>query len=184
MQANTLLDAIDALSSVILAIFTIVLAVVTWQYYHQSKLQTAEMERERKLAHEPHLKAGVKANGPNFEIGFVNIGGGIAHNVEAEYWVEGLDQFQREWGTAIHFPEDIYRIGFPIEDSPIGYVGGSDQIESKLNDGEDTFVVKWSYEDARGQVFEETQRFQILEEIAKGTESTTFYSGQERDVRF
>lgn len=184
MQSEVALSWIEAFSSVVLAISTIVLVIVTWLYYRQSKLQTREMEKTRELRHEPHMKAGLKPSGPNFEIGFVNIGGGIAHNVEAEYWIEGLEQHKREWGTAVHFPNDIYKIGIPLDDSAVGVVGMSEEIEPKLDNGEDTFIVNWTFEDSRGEKFEETQRFQILEEIKKRSESTESYTGGEREVQF
>ena len=87
------------------------------------------------------MKAGLKPSEPNFEIGFVNIGRGIAHNVEAEYWVEGLEEYKRNWGTAIHFPEDIYRIGIPLDDSSVGTIGMTEKIEPELDGEQDKFII-------------------------------------------
>ena len=188
---NITLDQIQALSGIVLAIFTAVLAFVTWLYYCQSREQTGEISSQtnemintRELRYEPYLKAGLKPTGPNFELGFVNIGGGIAHDVHAKYWVEGLEQFQREWGTSVHFPDDIYRIGFPIDDSEIGVIGMTEQIESELVGDSDTLIVEWTYKDSRNEEFQETQKMSILDEIQIRSESTEFYSGEGREVKF
>jgi hypothetical protein len=115
----------------------------------------------------------------------VNIGGGISHDVEAEYWVEGLEQYKREWGGAVHLPEDIQRIGIPLDDSSIGVIGMSDKIKSGLNnEDEDQLTVRWSYKNSRGDKFEETQKISMLEEMKKRSNSTEFYTGNERSVRF
>lgn len=175
---------VQAISSFLLAIFTIVLAGATWLYYRQTKLQTDEMRKSRELRHEPNMQAGLTTSGPNFELGFANIGGGIAHDVQADYWIEGLEEHKREWGTSIHFPEDIYRIGIPLDDSPIGVIGMSEQIESHLIDGQDTLFVEWIYKDSRGEEYEESQQLDLLGAIKERSESTEFYSGTERDVKF
>lgn len=185
-------DQIQAYSTVVLAVFTIVLALATLLYTYQSRLQTreisdqtSEMAKTRELRYEPKLVAGIKTNGPNFELGFVNIGGGIAQNVEAEYFVKELEEFKREWGTAVHMPEDIYKIGIPLDDSSIGTIGMSSEIKSHLDDDSKAyFTINWSYENSRGDVYEETQEFDLLEKIETKAESTEFYTGNERDTRF
>lgn len=191
MVAESTYQVVESFSSLVLAIFTVVLAIATWRYYEQSKLQTSEtasqteeMGKTRKLRHEPKMKAGLTLMGPNFHIGFVNIGGGIAHDVKATYWVEGLKEFKQEWGTQIHYPEDSYKIGIPIDGSSIGVTGSSDEIESKLDGGDDTFVVEWEYRDAAGEVFSETQRFSLFDKIEERSGGTEFYTGKEREVGF
>ncbi|MDZ7850058.1 MAG: hypothetical protein U5K70_04330 [Halodesulfurarchaeum sp.] len=89
--ANEIATGIQIASSVVLAFFTVVLAIATWKYYLQTKNQTAEisaqtdeMTKTRKLNYEPKLKAAVRNfHGPNFCLSFVNIGGGLAQDVSA-----------------------------------------------------------------------------------------------------
>lgn len=189
---NLVIDVIQAFSSAVLAIFTVVLAVATWRYYTQSKEQTEEISKQtmemmntRKLQHEPQMKAGIRTfHHPNFCISFVNIGGGIAQDVHATYYVKGYSELKREWGMQIHYPEDTYNIGIPLDDSPVGVSGGIQEIESYL-DGEDgTFVIEWEYKDAAGNGFEHTQEFSIIEKIEDVTESTGFIVGDERETRY
>lgn len=115
--------------------------------------QTGEMADKRKLELEPRPKAGLSTiGGPNFALMFVNIGGGIAHNVHAKYWIEGVDDSHQEWGTQVHFPEDMYKIGIPIDNIKLS--GTGDQIRSALQNKDDTFVIEWEYEDAAGKQHE------------------------------
>jgi hypothetical protein len=103
---------------------------------------------------------------------------------QCKYWVEGLEEYKREWGTSIHFPDDIYRIGIPIDDSNIGVVGMSDDIESKLDNADDTFVVEWEYENVKGDVVKERQEFSLFDELERRSQSTEYYIGKSRNVRF
>ncbi|WP_255193022.1 hypothetical protein [Natronobeatus ordinarius] len=191
MDAESTYQAIDVFSSLVLAIFTVVLAIATWRYYEQSKLQasetasqTEEMGKTRKLRYEPKMKAGITLMGPNFHLGFVNIGGGIAHDVKATYWVEGVKEYKQKWGTQVHYPEDNYKMGIPVDESPVGVTGGYSEIQSKLDGGDDTFVVEWNYKNAAGEEFSETQRFSISDKIKERTEGTEFYTNKERETRF
>lgn len=174
---------LDAISSLILAVFTIALVIVTGLYYVESRKQVQEMKSVRQLEYEPRLKAGMRLTGPNSEIGFVNIGGGIAHDVHADYWIEGLEEHKREWTTQIHFPEDIYKMGIPTDDSPIGQIGLSDEIKSEIKTDAD-LVVEWEYKDAKNEQYKQTQRFNIVGVLEERSNSTEFYTGQERETRF
>lgn len=192
MVAADFANLIQAVSSSVLALFTVVLAIATWRYYKQSKLQTDEishqtdeMVRTRKLRNEPQLKAGITPfHGPNWCIKFTNIGGGIAQDVHANYWIDGIENSEREWGTQIHFPEDMYSIGFPLEEGGIGVTGLPDEIRSHFEDSDDTLIVEWTYEDSSGNKFEHRQEMSILDKIAERADSDEFYLGNEREVRF
>lgn len=184
MVAGIDTPTIQAVSSVVLAIFTVVLAVVTYLYYRQSRAQTNEMQKNRQLQYEPKLKAGLKGGRPNFEIGFVNIGGGIAQEVEAQYWIEGLEEYKRTFRTPIHFPEETFRLGFPVDDSEIGEIGMSDSLKSKIDKESDKLIVEWSYKDARDEVIDGRDEFSIFEQIQGRSESTEFYSDAEEPPRF
>ena len=185
LQVAPTTGLIQTLSSAVLALFTVVLAIATWRYYKQTESQTNEMVRSRELTNEPVMKAGMKPyHGPNFCLAFINIGGGIAQDVRATYRVEGLDELERTWGTQVHFPEDQYLIGLPIDDSSTGVSTPPDHIESKLNDEGDVLVIEWEYENSSGTEFNPIQKFSITEKIEERTESTEFYMGNEREVRF
>lgn len=183
-------NAIDVFSSMILAIFTIVLASSTRKYSKQSKeqtdeiaAQTEEMVATRKLKHEPRMKATIRCyHNPNFCISFVNIGGGIAQNVHAEYWIEGADESYRDWKTQIHFPEEMYDVGFPLDDVPTGVTGPSSKILSHLEDEKDTLIVNWSYEDASGKSLGYEQEFSISDELNGRTDTDEFFVGKERET--
>lgn len=179
VTGDQIATAIQVFSSAVLASFTVVLAIATWRYYKQSKVQTVEMTKTRKLNYEPELKAGVRNFlNPNFCLSFVNIGGGLAQDVTAEYYLEDHEDEGRTWGKQIVFPEEVNNLGFPIPGGPDhGVSGTEDNIESKLNEsgGGDTLVVEFSYKDSAGNSNEETQRFSILENISHQTESTEFF---------
>lgn len=183
---------IQAVSSTVLAFFTVVLAVATWRYYKQTKeqtseitAQTAEMTNTRKLNYEPKLKAGVRNFlNPNFCLSFVNIGGGLAQDVTAEYYLEYHEDEGRNWGKQVVFPEEVYNLGFPIPSGPEhGVSGPEDQIENKLNEsgGGDTLVVEFDYKDSAGNTHEDIQRFSILENLSDQTESTEFFTGSQEE---
>ena len=184
LQINPTANLFQVLSSAVLALFTVVLAIATWKYYVQSKSQTEEMVKSRKLNDEPQMRAGVTPyHGPNFCIAFVNIGGGIAQNVRADYWIEGVDDPKQEWGVQVCFPEDIYQVAFPYGKREIN-TGPADKIISDMGDRDDTLVICWEYQDASGETFSPTQRFSISSKLKQRIESGEFYSGGERDVRF
>ena len=192
LQIDMITNLIQTLSSATLALFTIVLAVATWKYYKQSKSQTTEISRQteemaktRELVNEPQMKAAIKPyHGQNFCLAFINIGGGIAQDVHADYWIEGIDNSKREWGTQVHFPGDTYTIGFPIDDSEGGVTGPPEQIKSNLENQDDRLVVEWKYKNASGHEVNPTQEFSISNKTNEKIESDEFYLGKERDVRF
>lgn len=184
LQINPSVNLFQALSSAVLALFTVVLAIATWKYYVQSKSQTEEMIKSRELNDEPQMKAGVTPyDGLNFCIGFVNIGGGIAQNVRADYWIEGVDDSEQEWGVQVCFPEDIYQVAFPYGERELT-TGPGEMIVSGMEDRDDTLVICWEYQDASGETFSPTQRFSISSKVKQRIESDEFYSGEERDVQF
>lgn len=120
--------------------------------------------------------------GPNWCIAFVNIGGGIAQEVQAKYWISGFEDYRREWGTQIHFPEDKYQIGFPLEEEEL-VTGMPENIKSRLSSGTDTLHVEWEFKDASGTSFEYSEEISIISAMEKRTKGE-FYTGEGREVRF
>lgn len=179
---------VQLISSVVLALFTVVLAIATWRYYLQAKsqtdeiaVQTAEMTKTRELRYEPRMKAGVRNfYGPNFSLSFVNIGGGIAHDVKAEYFMYEHEDEARVWGKQVVLPEEVYNIGFPIPSGPDhGVSGPTGEIENKLEEsgGDDSVVIQFKYKDSAGKEHEVTQKFSIMDKIDDQADSTEFYLG-------
>ena len=192
MLQTTAVDWIQTFSSAVLALFTVILAVATWRYYEQTQSQTGEISRQttemskaRELRDEPRMKAGVMPfHGPNICLGFANIGGGIAEDVHATFWVEGSEGPEEEWGTQIHFPEDIYKIGFPLGQDEYGLTGPPSQIRDEIEGGDGTLVIKWDYQDVAGNDLDREQRFSIINKLDEKVESNEFYMGGEREMRF
>lgn len=185
---------IQAISSAVLALFTVVLAIATWQYYQQTKsqteeikAQTSEMEKRRQLNFEPEMKAGVRNfHNPNLCLSFVNIGGGLAQDVSAKYYLENHEDEAREWGKQVVFPEEVYNLGFPIPSGPEHGVSGMvNQIEEELDEsgGSDTLIVEFSYKDSAGSSREDVQRFSIVKNIHDQTDSTEFFLGSQEQVQ-
>lgn len=190
VTASEIATAIQVISSAVLAFFTVILAIATWRYYQQTKSQTSEiaaqtveMSKTRKLNYEPKLKAGVRNHhNPNFCLSFVNISGGLAQDVSADYYLEDHEDEGRTWGRQVVFPEEVYNLGFPIPSGPDhGVTGPKGAIKNKLEkpSSDDTFVVEFSYKDSAGNLYEDTQRFSILDNISDQTESTEFYLGSQ-----
>jgi hypothetical protein len=192
MLQTTAVDWIQTFSSAVLAFFTVVLAIATWKYYEQTQSQTGEISRQttemnkaRKLKDEPRMKAGVMPfHGPNICLGFANIGGGIAEDVHATFWVEGSEGPTEEWGNQIHFPDDVYKIGFPLGQDEYGLSAPPPQIRDAIEGENDTLIVRWDYQDVAGNTLGREQRFSILDKLDEKVESNEFYLGQEREVRF
>jgi len=185
--------AIQVVSSAVLAAFTVVLAIATWRYYKQTReqteeiaAQTSEMEKTRMLNYEPKMKAAIRNfYGPNFSLSFVNIGGGLAQEVSAEYYLEDHEDEKREWGKQVVFPEEVYDLGLPFPSGPEhGVTGGISEFEDALEEpgGSDMLVVKFEYQDSAGKSHNDLQRFSIFDSIEDQSESTEFYLDGQDEV--
>jgi len=76
-----MLDVVDVLSSIILAVFTVVLAISTIYY----AFKTRDMVREMKLSRIPHITCFLKPLGPvSWILVICNSGKGVAKDIELE----------------------------------------------------------------------------------------------------
>jgi hypothetical protein len=166
-----IVQLIQLLASVVLAIFTGVLAWATLEYVDASESQ---VEAESK----PYLKPAT-----NIEEGGIqhfvleNIGNGTAHNVQANWKIENLEDSERSFHAPIMRPGERANFNFPISDDGDPLLN-ADELEAAFEDRgvQGVMTVDIEYDDALENNWGPTRdRIDIVDQLRKRLNPDIFY---------
>ena len=183
--SQSTIQLIQVGANVVLAVFTVVLAWATWQYKTQSEAQTEEMRKTREAEFKPVLTASITHNfvGSHYWFEIENIGKGIAQNVHAEWYVEGMESEERTWEIPIFHPEENHKFELPMDYDRVDksemsgtFKEGTESSIKKALDGEEAnLIVEISYEDALGNRYtHEPQSLPVLEGMKQRMDAGEF----------
>lgn len=167
LQITQQIQLVQAVSSVVLAGFTVVLAWATWRYYHQSKLQTEEMKQARKEEIRPVIKpAVVNKTGLHHAFVVVNTGNGAAHDIKGSWGFEHLNH-EVEWKTAIIPAGERHVFSLPFgENSELLMTAG--QIEAALDEVEGSLTFEADYTDPMERSYRTEETLDVLDTVGQG----------------
>lgn len=155
-QAQILSDIAQILLSLASVIVAAVLAYVTYQYYTETKEQTAEMRRDRESRFKPVLKATLAHRlGGYYDFAMINTGKGAAHDVEAK-WSVGDYPHESKWSIPHFAPGDQYRFAVQLTEDD-GERGSGKKLQSyqeflsELTEGDDVLEYAATCRDALGK---------------------------------
>ena len=95
------------IATIILAISTIVLVIVTAYYAKQTKNTVKVLEKTAELSIRPYLKGTFEPMGPVAgNLSIKNVGNGPANKIELSYWVDGKDDTKRNWVKPLMMPDE------------------------------------------------------------------------------
>jgi hypothetical protein len=159
--------AVEVGSTVVLAIFTIVLAIATWRYYRQSSAQTEEMEVTRKENIRPVLKpAIINRTGLHYIFTIQNTGNGAAHDIEANWGFNHLDH-SRSWKSAIITSDEQRQFAIPFgEEQTMALTEG--EIKEELDDEDTELVFEAEYADPVGRSYNTEENIDVLNSVGQG----------------
>lgn len=149
-NSNLLSRLIGAFSNITTSqaqtLFSLVLVLVTFLYFVETRRHTKEMEKSR----EPVVKANiVEWHAIHVRLTVENIGNGTARNVHARWHFENSD-FEEEFKIPILSPGDSHMFYLPFEgegsERPSSFKG----VLNELDDSNRNLVVNIDYEDTFG----------------------------------
>ena len=201
-------------ANIILAIFTVVLAWATWKYTQQSADQTEEMRKSREVTEsqteemrksrevtekqveqmemnrEAEFKPVIVASASHNRVGtfhflaIENIGEGTAQNLQVEWFIEDLEDTEREWTKPVFHPDERRIFNFPL-DYECRNIGASvEMIEDALGDSEGILTVNISCEDALGNEYNYRHEIDIIDQLESRLESDEFWSDSHEHTNF
>jgi hypothetical protein len=172
------IEYVEAASTAILAIFTIILAIATIQYKNQSENQTKEMALTRKTEIRPVLKPYITKNftGNMYWLEIRNIGKGSAQEITANWYVEGWKEQSVNWSIPLIPSTEYHQFEIPIdkEEIPHSELKGTVRdhspraIRAVLDGTDRDLVLDIKYKDPLGNEFGigRTCRLPILEALS------------------
>lgn len=183
--SQSTIQLIQVGANVVLAIFTVVLAWATWQYKKQSEAQTEEMQKTREAEFQPVLTASITHNfvGSHYWFEIENIGKGIAQNVHAEWYVEGMKSEERTWQIPVFHPEELHKFELPMDYNRVDRSktsgtfkkGTESSIKLALDEEDADLIVDISCKDALGKEYSpEPQSLPILEGMEQRMDAGEF----------
>lgn len=167
LQISQHIQLVQAISSIVLASFTVVLAWATWRYYRQSKLQTEEMEQARKERIRPVIKpAIVNRTGLHYNFAVTNTGNGAAHDVEGAWEFEHLNH-RVEWKTAIIPAGEQHVFALPFDENS-ELLMTMEQIEAALGEAEGRLTFEAGYTDPMDRSYRTEETLDVRDAIGQG----------------
>lgn len=138
---------------VLQAFIAVILAVITFLYYKETKKHTKEMKRSRR----PVIKASVFERENGFlAFRIVNTGEGAAHNIIAKWGFKNIDKLN-VWEPDLLLPNEENWFWLPFDSKATK----PRDIRSELGENEGEIKFEVSYEDPHGEEFETTEELSV-----------------------
>jgi len=201
-------------ASVILALFTVVLAWTTWKYTQQSQKQTTEMKKSRKVVEdqteemresrkvtaqqveqmkknrEAEFKPVIVASASHNRVGtfhflaIENIGEGTAQDLRAKWYIGDIDDTEREWSKPVFHPDERRIFNFPLDFESRNIGASTEAIKQALGGSEGILTVSISCTDALGNEYEYTYELDLIEQLESRLESDELWSDSNEHTNF
>jgi predicted transcriptional regulator len=173
---------VQTIFSGVLALFTAVLAVVTWLYYKETKSHTKEMKKSRESEFKPVLQSKINhLYGIHYRFSIRNVGKGSAHNVKAKWGFEGIDN-EEEWEIPLIVPGQEHEFAFPFKEDKFGK-STQEQIEEALEEVSGNLYFSYECEDSLGKEFNDVQELNVLDKIKGRTAGELVQKDEQKQIR-